>query len=183
MKSIVWVKTTLKKRKYSSPATMCSIVKKSKIGKLVEALSLEGRKRITIDGSNYVNQMKMLNFPLEGQRGISVLMYQFGKEESKTYDELYDEIIIQNFKTIKRINFNKIKDVKFLKITIKDCPELEQIQPKDVFCPECEHILKVYDASNLREVSWGTGIARISFRGTTSKTAWIRPYKESWEGW
>lgn len=123
------------KRKYSSPATMCSIVKKSKIGKfrtkMVEVLSLKGRKTITIDGSNYVNQMEMLDFPLEGQTGISASMYQFGKEESKTYDELYDEIIIQNFKTMKRMNFNKIKD----------------------------------DASNLREVSWGTGIARISFRG------------------
>lgn len=110
-------------------------------------------------------------------------MYQFGKGRSKTYDELYDEIIIQNFKTIKRINFNKIKDVKFLKITIKDCPELEQIQSKDVFCPGCEHILKVCDASDSREVSWGTGIAHISFRRATPKRTWIRPYKESWEGW
>lgn len=138
---------------------------------------------MTIDGSNYVNQMEMLDFPLEGQIGISTSMYQFGKEENKTYDELYDEIIIQNFKTIKHINFNKIKDVKFLKITIRGCPELERIQSKDVFCPECEHILKVCDASNLREVSWGTGIACISFEGTTPKTAWIRPYKESWEEW
>lgn len=96
---------------------------------LEQVLSLKGRKTLTIDGSNYdyVNQIEMLDFPLERQTGISTSMYQFGKEESKSYDEHYDEIIIQNFKTMKLINFNKIKDVKFLKITIKDCPELEQI--------------------------------------------------------
>lgn len=61
-------KNDVEKRKYSPPDTMCSIVKKIKIGKfrtkMVEVLSLKGRKTTTINGSNYVNQMEMLDFSI-----------------------------------------------------------------------------------------------------------------------